>query len=483
MRKRKRHFISLALLAGIWLTAVFSSERGYGYNFPWQKSDNDSTQITETMPAQEIPVCPVPLDSFPSVMAPVIDSLCFVSDSTGSLHDFFRLLDALQQRKDTVISIVHLGDSHIQAGFYTGRTMRRLQENFGNAGRGWIAPLKLSKVNEPDDYYINSVVKEWIAGRCIQQTRKTPIGIGAIGIQTVSPSVNFDVMIGPVNGAGYSFNQAVLYRCEKSMPMLPAGTLKDSIRTSLSPRTCVPGILADTFFISCLTDTLQLHSTRRKQGTDSVLPASTFTNTYFGLKLTNGGPGLLYHTIGVNGAMFIHYTDRTYLEQLAVLDPSLLIISLGTNETFGRRFNMPEFKGQVNAFVSLVREVLPHTTLMLTTPAECYKRVTVNKIRTYIRNENVEKAAQVIGEVTREHGIACWDLFAATGGKNSSKEWFDRKLMGRDRIHFIKEAYRDQGELFYRALMRTYNEYVAEEHSEQPVIIEKQVNPAENKEE
>lgn len=69
----------------------------------------------------------------------------------------------------------------------SGRVMRLFQQAFGNAGRGWIAPFKLSKTNEPDDYFIKSVAKDWIAGRCIQHVQKTPIGIGGIGIKSVSP--------------------------------------------------------------------------------------------------------------------------------------------------------------------------------------------------------------------------------------------------------------------------------------------------------
>lgn len=49
------------------------------------------------------------------------------------------------------------------------------------------------------------------------------------------------------------------------MPMLPAGALKDSVQTFRADTVCVPGVLADTFRISCLTDTLQLQSTRRKE--------------------------------------------------------------------------------------------------------------------------------------------------------------------------------------------------------------------------
>ena len=115
------------------------------------------------------------------LMGAVVDSIQLpASDSCvneyAPLHHFFAGLDSLRAGKDTVITIVQLGDSHIQAGHYSGRMMRLLQQQFGNAGRGWIAPFKLSKTNEPDDYFISSVAKEWIAGRCIQNNRKCPIG-------------------------------------------------------------------------------------------------------------------------------------------------------------------------------------------------------------------------------------------------------------------------------------------------------------------
>lgn len=376
------------------------------------------------------------------------------------LQAFFTALDALRAGKDTVVTIVHLGDSHIQAGHYSGRTMRLLQHQFGNAGRGWIAPFKLSRTNEPDDYFISSVIREWVAGRCIQHTRKTPIGLGGIGIQTVSPSINFDISIAPVNGAGYAFNQAVLYRGSKSMPMWPAGIRKDSVQVFWADTLCAPGVLADTFRIACLTDTLLLHSSRRKQGTDRLLPASSFTNLYYGLSLTNGSPGILYHAVGVNGAMYVNYTEEAYVRQLALLQPSLLIISLGTNETFGRRFTSAEFAGQIRQFVGLVKKYMPATALLLTTPPECYKRTYVNKKRTYVRNENTHRAARCIVEVSREEGLACWDLFTVTGGKNSCRKWHSQGLMGRDRVHFTKEGYGEQGTLLYRALMQTYKDWL-----------------------
>ena len=402
---------------------------------------------------------PLPL---PGMLVEGCDTLSFPSDSTHTLMHFFSLLDSLKAGKDTVLTIVHLGDSHIQAGKYSGKVMRLLQHEFGNAGRGWVAPFKLSRTNEPDDYFITSSVRDWIAGRCIQRKRKTSVGMGGIGVRSMSSSINLNVRMAPNNGAGYAFNQAILYRRYNAMPMLPTDESKRIAEASLAD-SVYTGVRADTFRLSRMTDTLLLHSTRRKQGTDVLLPASSFNNTYYGFSLTNGNPGILYHSIGVNGAMYVNYTDKEYLQRLSLLRPQLLIISLGTNETFGRNFSGLEFSEQVHRFLSLVKEVMPETEILLTTPPECYKRTYVKKKRVYVRNANTEKAAAALRQIAREEGIACWDLFTATGGKNSCRKWYTQYLMSKDRIHFTQRGYEDQGVLLYRALMNAYNAHLGQD--------------------
>ena len=241
------------------------------------------------------------------------------------------------------------------------------------------------------------------------------------------------------------------------MPMLPAGENKQAVETFLSDTVLAEGVIADTFRITMPVDTLQLQSTRRKQGTDRLLPASTFRNVYYGFSLKNGEPGILYHAVGINGAMYVNYTDSAYIAQLALLKPDLLIVSMGTNETFGRRFRAEEFAMQVKAFLSLVKAQMPQAAILLTTPPECYKRVTVNKKRVFQRNTNTERAAETLVRVAKEEGIACWDLFSATGGKNSCRKWLHDNLLRRDRIHFTQAGYEEQATLLFRALMNEYN--------------------------
>lgn len=83
--------------------------------------------------------------------------------------------------------------------------------------------------------------------------------------------------------------------------------------------------------------------------------------------------------------MYVNYTDEAYVRHLALLKPSLLIISLGTNETFGRRFRSENLADRY-VRSSLVKKQMPETVILLTTPPECYKRTYVNKKRTYVRN-------------------------------------------------------------------------------------------------
>jgi hypothetical protein len=65
--------------------------------------------------------------------------------------------------------------------------------------------------------------------------------------------------------------------------------------------------------------------------------------------------------------------------------------------------------------------------------------------------------AKALLAIAEERGIACFDLFAATGGKGSSKNWYQGKWMARDRIHFTRNAYHQQGALLYRAIMNSKN--------------------------
>jgi len=319
-----------------------------------------------------------------------------------------------------------------------------LQAAFGNAGRGWIAPLKLAKVNEPKDYRITSpAVKEWTIGRCTQKEPGCPWGLGGIGIQPRSKTVDFVISLTPEHVADYAFNELCLYRDEKALPLFPAGEDTAWVQTAREREPRVSDMVVDTFRLSCIADSLHLYG--------SALQDAPAAGCYYGFSLRNGQPGILYHSIGHNGAMFVNYTRPEYVRQLSLLKPSLLIITLGTNEAFSVvNFRTSDFVAQVDQFLSYVKEYLPSTAILLTTPAESYRHTRNG----YVRNENISKAAAAIVAYAEEKEMACFDLYRATGGANSCTRWQEAKLLGRDRVHFTVEGYYEQGKLLYKGLIR-----------------------------
>jgi lysophospholipase L1-like esterase len=377
----------------------------------------------------------------------VVDSLCVIKDLTNSLSGFYENLNLLLAGRDTVINIIHIGDSHVQAGFLTGRTMRLLQSAFGNAGRGWISPLKLSGSNEPNDYFITSGVKRFTSSICVQKEPKCNWGPGGMGIRASDAKIDFGILMAPNNGVGYDFDKALFFRDKNSKQLFPEPDID-----------CFQGcsqfedVLIDTFISNNLINSLQIKSFE----TDTFPDPSI----YYGFSLTNGHAGILYHALGVNGARYVDFTNRKYIRQLSLLNPALIIVSLGTNESFGKNFSKPEFEKQIDSLINLINEELPNVFLLLTTPVETYKRLRSKQKRYYARNENTAKAAEVITSYTKIKGLACWDLFAASGGSNSCKNWFDAGMFARDRIHFTQKGYEEQGELLYKSMINSFNEAI-----------------------
>ena len=55
------------------------------------------------------------------------------------------------------------------------------------------------------------------------------------------------------------------------------------------------------------------------------------------VSFSQGKGGVLVHDIGINGAAYRHYALADYVEQLSLLEPQLLILSMGTNDCYSTR--------------------------------------------------------------------------------------------------------------------------------------------------
>ena len=450
-----------------------------------------------------------------------------IDNNLEGLKHFYRQLDLLINRKKRTVNIVHIGDSHIQADWFSGKVRKELQEEFGSAGRGLVFPYRVAKTNSPPDINSSSNV-QWSSKRNIHRSGNMPIGISGITIQTRSSDF---VLKLDVQGNENKFNKITLFTEKGPLSYnLNVSSNPDQSKEDLNPSISLQGnelsheqaiyheviageslaSIAETYRVSIASVKELNHiegstiyagqkllikrtkilnhtpiSSSQYQDYSSVatgfhsssqfvstvyLPEAVNTvflrgdknmdsqneATIYGIVLENyEHSGILYHMVGVNGAQFIHYNNSSelFLEQLQVLRPDLIIISLGANETANKWFNGDHFFKQLDTFIHSLEQNTPHASILLTTPADAL-------LSRQYPNENITKARDIIIDYAIRNGLAAWNFYDVMGGLESIRNWYNTGLAQRD--HLTKAGYELQGTLLFEAIRNGYGSYRAE---------------------
>jgi lysophospholipase L1-like esterase len=168
----------------------------------------------------------------------------------------------------------------------------------------------------------------------------------------------------------------------------------------------------------------------------------------YGLYISNGKKGVVYNSLGVNGAEYRHYNEAQYFaQQSKVLTPDLIIISLGTNEAANSKFDEEVFYNQIDKLVNDLQNYNPNAVILLTTPADNFRR------KKY-PNTIIKRVSKTIVNYCINHQLPYWDLYQISGGYKSARFWKKYQLLAKDNLHYSKKGYQVQGTLLYQALMK-----------------------------
>lgn len=193
-------------------------------------------------------------------------------------------------------------------------------------------------------------------------------------------------------------------------------------------------------------------------GCKAVFPDSITYRTSAKARET-GEAGLVYHTIGINGATTVQFTSEERLQEIADLKPDLIILSFGTNESHNKKYNSTEHRQQMDALLTLLYQRNPDALIMLTTPPGSYIRQTR---RRKIINQRTHLVVDTLLQFAEERHLPVWDLYDIAGGKEKAcLNWKNGRYMQRDQVHYTHEGYRLQGTLLAKAIIKAFNHYVA----------------------
>ena len=360
------------------------------------------------------------------------------------LSSFFQKLKAQKLYSNQKISIIHIGDSHLQADYITHTTRVALQKQFGNAGRGFITPLKISKSNEPFNYQTTSQ-SNWKSSRCVSSKYTLPIGLGGMSIKTYDSSAIIKLKTYNTDSLNFGFNKVILYHLKND------STFHISISDTSSENNITTNTLPElpyrtTINTSKITNYISIQTSKKSNIQSNFV--------FYGALLENNQPGILYHSIGINGAKYKDFSKASdFCYQTSSLSPDLIIISLGTNESFQKNYNSDVFYKEIDTLVKKIKSYNPNTPIILTTPANSFYYHNIN--------HNLPLISETICRYALENTLGFWDLFSITGGKNSAIDWKKNNLLSRDGIHYTKDGYIHQGNLWTNALINAYNKYVS----------------------
>ncbi|MGM9856101.1 MAG: GDSL-type esterase/lipase family protein [Muribaculaceae bacterium] len=358
------------------------------------------------------------------------DNWSVLRSSLASLHD-----------DKASISILQIGDSHIQADWSASVVRQRLQSEFGNAGRGCIAALRLAGTNQPEDYRLSADTAALCSSRLLAKEWKAGMGVTGVAVTFASPEHRLKIATDAECGG---FSSVTLLH--QPGPGYATAIINDSL---LVGEPVTPS--ATRYRLDCTVDSLSLRT--------------SFDSPFSGVYLQRNSPGVEFNAIGNNGACFSSYLKiPDFAELTRVFSPSLIILSMGTNEAFGSDSD-EQIYCSIDTLVQQLRKVHPSAKFLLTTPMECHKKVTratrrrrrgrYRKTTAFVTNRRVAEVRNVILRYGRDHKLPVWDLYVIAGGEGASAKWIADGLMNpRDHVHCLKSGYELRGALLSDALLK-----------------------------
>ncbi|MEH0157745.1 GDSL-type esterase/lipase family protein [Limibacter armeniacum] len=359
------------------------------------------------------------------------------------LTHFLTQLRLLEVQKDRKVHVLHLGDSHIQADFFSGRIRELLYKDnrFPMSSRGFVFPYRAAHTNNPLNYR-NSYTGKWTGKRSSMSSHSSRWGAAGISASTFSTSStlkfdpNVDVLM------PYDIKHVKVFYPNQDPAQFDV-KVRPTEGNLIVKQDKGDGVIEFTLDKPQKDITLTLEKKNQSQ--------KRFVMQ--GVLLESDQPGLTYSAAGVNGAMaksFARCAD--FAKQVEMLKPDLVVVSLGTNDAFIKPFNVYDFKKYYTSMLKEIKAAAPNASILLTTPGDSYR------YSKYLNHDN-EEARLAIGEMAREYGAAVWDFYTVMGGLNAMDYWLKNDLASKDRIHLSQKGYEYQGELFYRALDKAYNTF------------------------
>ena len=386
-----------------------------------------------------------------------------IVDPAHTLESFYASLARTDAKQAGAITrVTHYGDSPITNDGITAPVRRLLQTRFGDAGHGFIL------LDRPWAWYGHQNITFTSGGGWSIDSLMNPmVKDGAFGLGGVDFRANGAgkyAKFGPATDGdtGKNFSRMDVYYLRQPN----GGDFEMSVNGGSTKTVSTSNETAESGFF-------EIDAPQKGANTFEVKTSGGYVRM-FGAVIENDGPGVVYDSLGVNGAyaglLATVMNEQHWAVQLKHRNPNLVILNYGTNESqYASDDQMARYDRDLREVIRRVRVALPNVAVLIVSPMD---RGT-HQGGKVITLPSIPKIVEMQRRVAAETNCAFFDLFAAMGGQGTMAKWHEGKkhLVGGDLTHPTAAGADKIGELIYQALIDGYGRYLARHPLPKPKTV------------
>ncbi|MEQ9501837.1 MAG: GDSL-type esterase/lipase family protein [Deltaproteobacteria bacterium] len=363
--------------------------------------------------------------------------------TSRALDPFFKKLDEIQKDRDGHARVLHLGDSHIAADYITRVVRRRLQERFGNGGRGFVAIDQRARYGgrrlKRAGFTRTRIVDKGHGGE--------PFGFSGMAIHAARGGAKVSFELEPEDD-----DLVVYYLAERSGAEVKIYVEKEEVGT------------LDTRARNVASETKRFEIPMHRLGGATPpewmeMVTQSRGPTFMGLSFESIEPGVIYDSIGPVGAdarVYLSLDKESLRDHMKAAKPNLVVLMVGGNDALMVRQNkrtLAQVKKDHVALIRRLKKYAPQSACLMFGPMDAAERLDDG---TVVTKRFVPEINEMQREVAKEEGCAFWDTFASMGGPGAFGVWLEEGIMNQDLVHPRSKGGDLLGHLFARALMDAY---------------------------
>lgn len=365
-------------------------------------------------------------------------------DTPSAFDALWQTMDSLLYQGTGELSVLHMGGSHVQAG-WMGHSVRNRWAKIApkcHQSKGLMLPYRMAQTNTPT-HFRTEFTGLWESHRAASNSDFGPFGGTGLRAETSDGNSTWQHHAFGPDSALFESQTVILWGDAN-------GCLPIWIGKGPAKRLALPDQSGWQFELDSPVDTLVFGL--------EPLPEVPLSWRYYGmnaLKKSPSGGGFTYHEWGHNGARIDHALRCSSLPNLwHALNPDIIFIGFGINDIQGppSQWNAEVFQSEYDSLIQWVQAESPHSAIVLLTNTDSYRR------NAQKANELALEVQHVMLRLAEQNQVGCYDLWTAMGGLGSIAEWESHGLAQKDRIHFTAEGYEALSNLLVDAWMSAYEE-------------------------